>query len=301
MKNKIIITGASGFIGSNLKKSFDDNFDVVPLSVRYKKKQKFNFNADIIIHLAGIAHDLNNSLTYENYHKSNFLLTKQLFSYFLKSDSSTFIFISSVKAVSSHLNLKLNESFKPNPTGNYGRTKYLSEKFILNSKLPNNKKFFILRPCMIHGPNNKGNFNLLYKFCCLGLPWPLGSFENKRSYCSIDNFTFLIRKIILNKKIKSNVFNLSDDDSISTNEIIKLVFDTIGKKPIILKIPKIIVKLFTLIGDIFNLSLNSNNLNKLTETYEVSNSKIKNTLAIDRLPINCRDGLQKTFDSFLKN
>ena len=57
---------------------------------------------------------------------------------------------------------------------------------------------------MIHGPNNKGNLNLLYNLVSKRIPWILGSFQNKRSYCSIDNLLFIINELIKKKckKIK---------------------------------------------------------------------------------------------------
>ncbi|MGK4422647.1 hypothetical protein ACSLVQ_30785, partial [Klebsiella pneumoniae] len=69
----------------------------------------------------------------------------------------------------------------------YGKSKLLSEQFILSQDIPKGKRVYILRPCMIHGPNNKGNLNLLYEIVKKRIPWPLGMFKNKRSFCSIDN------------------------------------------------------------------------------------------------------------------
>jgi nucleoside-diphosphate-sugar epimerase len=94
---------------------------------------------------------------------------------------------------------------------------------------------------MIHGPGNKGNLNLLYKIVFKGLPWPLGAFENKRSFCSIDNLCFIINELIDNNKIPSGIYNVADDEAISTNELISLIAERQGKKSYILKIPKFII------------------------------------------------------------
>ena len=82
----------------------------------------------------------------------------------------------------------LTEDTIPNPKTHYGISKLQAENYILDQKLPEGKRVYILRPCMIHGPGNKGNLNLLYTLVKKGFPWPLGAFENQRSFLSIDNF-----------------------------------------------------------------------------------------------------------------
>lgn len=59
------------------------------------------------------------------------------------------------------------------------------------------KQVYILRPCMIHGPGNKGNLNLLYNVVKKGIPWPLGSFENRRSFTSIDNLCYVVEGLLV--------------------------------------------------------------------------------------------------------
>ena len=87
---------------------------------------------------------------------------------------------------------------------------------------------------MIHGPNNKGNLNLLYKIVKRGMPWPLGNFKNQRSFCSIDNLSFIIKELIKNNNVKSGIYNVSDDETISTNELINLISSVLNKKNFIL-------------------------------------------------------------------
>ena len=153
---------------------------------------------------------------------------------------------------------------------------------------------------MIHGPGNKGNLNLLYNLVSKGLPWPLGSFENARSYLSIENLCFIIKELIEREEIVSGVYNVADDDSLSTNEVIQLIAKSKGKKSRILKISKPLITNFARVGDFLKLPLNSERLQKLTESYLVSNAKIK--AALDKpLPISSKEGLLKTFQSFSSN
>ena len=150
---------------------------------------------------------------------------------------------------------------------------------------------------MIHGPGNKGNLNLLYKIVSKGLPWPLGSFENKRSFCSVDNLCFVIKELIENDHIPSGIYNLADDYPISTNELIKLISENQFKKTLIWNTPKFLIITLSKLGDLLKLPLNSERLKKLTETYIVSNKKIKEAIKKD-LPVTARDGLMKTLNSF---
>lgn len=293
---KIFITGGSGFVGNNL-------VDFLPTSYEffgYKKGVLPHIDQNVVIHLAGKAHDLKKVSYPEDYYNVNTELTKQVFDAFLASNAKVFITLSSVKAVAEEVHGKLLEEFTPNPKNHYGKSKLLAEEYILSHSIPEGKRVFILRPCMIHGPGNKGNLNLLYNLVSKGFPWPLGNFENSRSYLSIENLCFIINEIIEKDHIPSGVYNVADDDPLSTNEVIQLIAESIGKETRILKISKRFITTFARIGDFLKLPLNSERLQKLTESYVVSNAKIK--AALDKpLPISSKKGLLKTFQSFSPN
>ena len=116
-----------------------------------------------IIHLAGKAHDTKKATDEKVYFDVNLGLTKQIFDFFLQSSAEKFVFFSSVKAVADKVNgSQLKEDIVPDPQSPYGKSKLAAENYILSQKLPINKRVYIIRPCMIHGPGNKGNLNLLY-------------------------------------------------------------------------------------------------------------------------------------------
>lgn len=150
---------------------------------------------------------------------------------------------------------------------------------------------------MIHGPGNKGNLNLLYNLISKKIPWPLGSFENKRSFCSIDNLTFVIQELIEHEDIPSGIYNVADDEPLSTNELIGLIAQSQNRNPIVWKISKSLIEKAARIGDKLHLPLNSERLHKLTSSYVVSNDKIKTALG-KPLPVSSKEGLLKTFQSF---
>ena len=299
MKKAITLTGATGFVGNNLKDYLKDFYAIQPLSIRYFPNQIIEFNTDAIIHLAGKVHNLKKVIHPETYYEANFELTKQLFDAFLASDASVFIFMSTVKAVADNVPNLLTEEATPNPKTHYGISKHQAEQYILSAALPLGKRVYILRPCMIHGPGNKGNINLLYQFVAKGIPWPLGAFENQRSFLSIENLCFVIQELLENESISSGVYQVADDQPLSTNELIRLLGTSLNKKSSIWSIPSSWVSGVAKLGDILHLALNSERLQKLTENYVVSNQKI--VAAIGKpLPISVEQGLMRTFMSFRK-
>ncbi len=295
---KILITGATGFVGINLKESLNEN-EIETLNIRYIPNQKIEIKSDVVIHLAGKAHDLKKVSGANDYNDANFELTKQVFDAFLQSGASTFIFMSTVKAVADKVDGTLVENIVPNPKTNYGITKRKAEEYILNTQLSEGKRFYILRPCMIHGPNNKGNLNLLYKVVNKGLPWPLAAFKNERSFLSITNLCFVINEIIKNEFIESGIYNLADDEFLSTNDLVKIIASVSNKKNFSIAIPKVVIYNIAKLGDFINVPLNSETIQKLTEDYRVSNQKIKTAIGIERLPFTAEQGLKHTIQSFI--
>jgi nucleoside-diphosphate-sugar epimerase len=294
---KIIITGASGFVGQNLS-TFLTNEKLCVSHISLRNEWNCSNSFDAIIHLAGKAHDTENTASEEDYFNINTDLTKRIFDEFLHSDIKDFIYFSSVKAVADEVVDILDENKSPSPKTPYGRSKLKAEEYLLSKVIPDDKRLFIIRPCMIHGPGNKGNLNLLYKLVRKNIPWPLAAFDNKRSFLSIDNLNFLILQILTNREIKSGIYNFADDDFVSTNELIEIIDEALGKKTKQLKIYPFVIKSFSKIGDKLKFSLNSERLKKLTENYKVSNEKIKQHLNIRHLPMSTKEGLLKTIKSF---
>lgn len=291
----IYLSGSSGFVGTNLISSFKENFSIT----KHIRNSEFVISEEIVIHLAGLAHDLNNIKNYDDYYSVNTELTKKIFDSFLKSDAKVFIMMSSVKSVADKMSDILTEVQTPNPQTHYGKSKLLAENYVISKLAAKDKRIYILRPSMIYGNGNKGNINQLYDFISYGFPWILGSFENKRTFCSIKNLLFVIEQLILNENIPSGVYNISDSESISTNTLINLIAKSQNKKIVILNFPKFLIKIFAKMGDYLPLPLNSEKLNKLTESYVVSNKKILEAIK-KPMPVKTADGILNTFKYFNK-
>jgi len=307
---KILITGVHGFVGTNLVKALSKEHTIYGLDIISPVKDgvRFTFSwdyldkedgipaVDAIIHLAGKAHDTKNEAAADVYFKVNTDLTKKIYDYYLKSSAKKFIFFSTAKAAADKVNGILTEDVVPTPVGPYGESKIAAEKYI-QEHLVADKQVYILRPCMIHGPGNKGNLNLLYGVVKKGIPWPLGAFENRRTFTSIENLNFVIEGL-LTKDVPTGIYNIGDDEALSTNELIEEICKSIGKKAHIWKLPKGLMNGVAKIGGALHLPLDSERLRKLTENYISSNDKIKKALGVEKMPVDARVGLQKTLESF---
>lgn len=307
----ILITGCHGFVGQNIVPYLEAKGHTI---FGLGRTGNYVWNdldsgrlphVDAIIHLAGKAHDTKNQTEADVYFKVNRDLTMKVFTYFMEhQDIKKFIFFSSVKAaadkVPGHI---LTEDVTPAPKGPYGESKAAAEKQINDiwqsapSPQTDGRQVYTLRPCMMHGPGNKGNLNLLYKVISKGLPWPLGAFENQRSFCSIQNVCFVVEQL-LEHNANSGVYNLADDEALSTNTLIEIIGDCLGRKVRIWKFGCGAMTFLANIGDRLHLPLTTERLSKLTENYVVDNSKIKRVLQIDKMPLSAREGLSYTIRSF---
>lgn len=322
----ILITGVHGFVGSNLVIALKRHHSLYGLDIvapekegvvktfAWKDIETTSFpmqqlpKFDAIIHLAGKAHDTKNQSASQVYFDINTGLTQKIFDFFLESSAKRFIFFSSVKAAADCVvGDMLTEDVIPTPVGPYGESKIAAEEYILSKlrsehgelkvAMQRDKQVYILRPCMIHGPGNKGNLNLLYNVVKKGIPWPLGDFENKRSFTSIDNLCYVVEGL-LTKDVASGIYHMGDDEALSTNELIALMCEAMGKEPHIWKMNRKMMEGCAGLGTLLHLPLNTERLRKLTENYVVSNEKIKSALGIDRMPVRAADGIMKTIRSF---
>lgn len=293
---RVLITGCHGFVGTNLVDDLSRRHEII----RWDAMTDNNLpDCDAVIHLAGLAHDTENRTHEEEYFKVNTELAKKMYDKFLRSEAKKFIFFSSIKA-------------KDNDTP-YARSKKAAEDYILyrsegTSRQARDdnastglsaKSVYILRPCMIHGKGVKGNLPLLFKYVKKGWPWPLAAFENQRTYASMGNVAFVVNEL-LKEDVSSGIYNICDDESVPTNELIGLMSKSLGCNTKMLDVPKGLVRFGASIGNVFHLPLNTERLRKLTGDEIVDNSKIKFALRINHMPISAMDGLMVTIEELMK-
>lgn len=296
---KLLLFGSSGFLGKNLIRKL--NQEIFPVNIRDNSwNLSIPSDIDIFINCIGKAHDHKNVAAEKDFYFANYEVVQKLFFEFLKSEATLFIHISSLAAVEEYEREEvITENSMSNPVSFYGKSKKEAEDFLLSQHLPLHKKLIILRPSMIHGEGDKGNLILLNKIISSGIPYPFAAFNNQRSFISLDNVGYLINLIIANSaNLQSGIYNIADDEPVATTEIIKIIGEVYNKKPVMLKLPKVLVSAIAKIGDIIPIPVNTFRLKKMTTTLIVSNHKIKTALGIKSLPLSAEDGLKKTIESF---
>lgn len=279
---KVIITGATGFVGSHLLEFFSKiGVDVIIISDSSKDFRSFSYNAffnnevcnsevDVFIHLAGAAHRV---YTDEEAENINFNLTRKIVDKCIELKIPKIIFLSSVNIYEEqHNTIDLSTKVANNLT-NTAYTKLLAEDYIKLKSSGNYIKSVIIRCPIIYGEGVKANFALLIRLVCRGFPLPLRSIKNnKRSLVSVYNLIDLINVCIKNHNSVNQTFLVSDDNDLSTSEIVSLIAKVKSKKNFSLPVPVWCLKLA---GKILN---KSDIVNRLTGSLQLDITYTKNTL-----------------------
>ncbi len=317
---RVLITGAFGFVGTNLSAYLaGKGHEVWALDVGAAVRaasappfsRVFTWEAldqilwreiGAVVHLAGKAHDTKNASDPQHYFDINAGLTETIIRRFVAAAPARpvpFILFSSVKAAADSVAGVLTEDAAPDPQTPYGRSKLEAERLVREAAAsrPEALAGYLLRPCMIHGPGNKGNLNLLYHVVRKGVPWPLGAFDNRRSFAAIGNVCAVVENLLAGSA-EPGVYQIADDDALSTNELIALMAEALGRPTRVWNAPPGWVKRAARCGDALRLPFNSERLKKLTESYVASNQKIKAALGWDQMPVPAREGMRLTLASF---
>ena len=273
---KIAISGSSGFLGRSIIRNLKE-FEIIPIN---RNKINIEKRTDIVLHLAGIAHDMSAKYTYQDYIKSNFQLTKKLYKKFIDSNASVFIFVSTSKVYGERG--IFNEKSAVNPQTFYAKSKLKAENYLLKKINTDFKNIIILRPSLIYSNQGKmkGNLNSLRKFISRIPVVIFPNIEQKRSYCSIENFYDLIRFFQLSR-LESGVYNFCDSNSLSTYSIVK----KLSRNKIFISLNKNLSLI------LFKISLKTPLINKIAE--KIFNEFI---LENDKIKINTGLKLEKTIN-----
>ena len=238
-----------------------------------------------MVHLAGKAHDLKKVSDPESYFTVNVGLTEKLWAA-CGGKVGRFVYFSSIKVV---------DGDTP-----YARSKAAAEAF-LKGVAGGRTEIRVLRPCMIHGPGNKGNLNLLVQVVRKGIPWPLAAWENRRSFTSVANACAVVEALCgaaRAERAPYQVFALCDDEAVSTNRLIALIAEAMGKKARLWRLPKGLMRFVARVGDVLHLPLNTERLGKLVEDNVVDNAPLLRALGWESMPVRAEDGLRSTLKSF---
>lgn len=234
-KKTLMITGASGFIGSNFIERYKDKYNIIPIDLLKVKPEELDFtDVDCVLHLAALVHQMNGAPR-EKYFEVNTELTKKMAVESKKNGVKHFIFYSTIKVYGydgdlyNH-NIILNESSPCNPKNDpYGESKWEAEK-ILRFLEDENFKVGIIRPPMVYGKGVKGNMESLIKLIKKLLVLPFNYNKNKRSLVNIENLMYLTSLVI--DKEAQGIFLPLDEKNLSLKEIFEGIEKAYGLKRI---------------------------------------------------------------------
>lgn len=285
-QQKILITGSNGFIGSHLKqKLICMGYKVIEYPDNKKYDVKITANTNFskvlkgvtdIIHLAGIAHKKKNFSKdiKAQFLNINYRATINLAKQADKFGINRFIFLSTIKVLGENSStIPLNEGCIHNPSDYYSESKSYAEKGLKNLYINSSMKIITLRTPLVYGPNVKANFKNLVRIINFINFIPFGLVKNnRRTFTYIHNLSDFIILCLNHNFINNALYHVSDNESISTKELIKIIAQHMKKKIFFLPIPIFVLKLIIRVIGLKELD------NKLIKSLEVDNSKAKHDL-----------------------
>lgn len=307
--SKILITGATGFIGRSLVPALiaaghevrcavwkKNEALQVEQTVINKLEQQIDWtqalaDIEIVIHLAARVHMLKDEARapQEEYCKINSIATKNLAEQAAHLGVKRFIFLSTIKVNGEYTleNLPFDEMKLAQPDDPYAKSKLLAEHYLKEICEQSEMHYVILRPPLVYGPEVKANFLKLLQLAANGWPLPFGKIPNKRSFIFIDNLVSAILTVVEHPKAANQLYLVADNDACSLSDLLKILSEAMQIKPKLFPVP------VALLAFIFKL-LGLNHLNlRLLNSLEVSNNKIKSQLGWNP-PVTSQQGFIAT-------
>jgi nucleoside-diphosphate-sugar epimerase len=251
-KSRVLVTGADGFVGRHLvpylaKRGYTvvaasraaalfDSPNIISVKLPDLSKP-FDWSplleqCDIVVHLAGIAHKF---AVDELYDRVNHQTTASLARVASGCGIKHLIFISSIAAQSgSFSDHELTETDPPRPNNAYGRSKLAAEKAVRESGV----RFTILRPVVIYGAGEKGNFATIHKISRLPIPLPFGALKAQRSVLSIENFNSAVETALTNPRAQGETFIVADPTPVTVADLISRYRTSLGRTSWLLSVPE---------------------------------------------------------------
>lgn len=249
---KLLITGATGFIGISLIKYLKKHGHSITIAHRNSDQSITAEEYDCLIHLAGRAHVLRETATdaYQAFKEANVDYALQMARRAQQFQIKKFIFVSSIGVNGNDSeDHPFTENDTPAPHNTYAQTKWEAELALKMLFQGSNTALTIIRPPLVYGPNPKANFRALLNLCHYPLPLPFGAIHNRRSFVGIDNLCHFIELCCTHPSASNQTFLISDDHDVSVAELVSAMRKALHRAPCLLPVPIFLLKvIFKLIG-----------------------------------------------------
>lgn len=314
---KILVTGAAGFVGKQLSESLTNSGHEVRTTARSLAPNRsttreiiacdlesannldhLTAGCDAIVHLAGRAHVMTDDpATSESlYLSANVDVTRKLAQSASRTGVKRMILMSSVKVngESTTIGSPFTPQDTPNPYDPYGRSKTQAEQALWEITSKSELEGVVIRPPLVYGPGVRANFASLIGIVSRGIPLPLGSIQNKRSFVSLDNLVDLIATTLQSPHAAGNTFLVSDEHDLSTPELIRSIASALHKSPMLIPFPPALLKLAATAAG------KRGAYDRLCGSLTVDIALTKQNLSWAP-PFTVQDSLQRTVDAFIQS
>ena len=314
---KILVTGANGFIGTQLSENLAHSGHQVRNTARSLATNRsttremitcdlesadnldhLTTGCDAIVHLAGRAHVMSdNPATSESlYLSANVDVTRRLAQSAARTGVKRMILMSSIKVngESTTIDSPFTSQDIPNPQDPYGRSKTQAEQVLWNVASTCELEGVVIRPPLVYGPGVRANFASLIGIVNRGIPLPLGSIHNKRSFVAIDNLIDCVATALQSSNAAGQTFLVSDGQDLSTPELIRAIASSLHKSPMLIPIPTALLKLAATTAG------KRNAYDRLCGSLTVDIASTKQKLSWTP-PFTVQESLQRTVDAFIQS
>ena len=312
---KILVTGANGFIGTHLCETLAKSGHEVRATARSLDPKSsttremiicdlesadnldhLTTGCEAIVHLAGRAHVMSDDpATSESlYVSANVDATKKLAQSASRTGVKRMILMSSVKVngESTTIDTPFTSHDTPNPQDPYGRSKARAEQALWDVTSTSGLEGVVIRPPLVYGPGVRANFASLIGIVGRGIPLPLGSIQNKRSFVSLDNLVDLIATTLQSPNAAGNTFLASDGNDLSTPDLIRSIASALGQSPKLFPFPSALLKLAAIATG------KRGAYDRLCGSLTVDIALTKQKLSWSP-PCTVQDSMQRTVDAFI--
>ena len=314
---KILVTGATGFIGTQLSETLANSGHEVRCTARSLAPNRsttlemvtcdlesadnldhLTMGCDAIVHLAGRAHVMSDDpATSESlYLSANVDVTRKLAQSAARTGVKRMILMSSVKVngESTTIDSPFTSQDTPNPQDPYGRSKTQAEQALWDVASSSGLEGVVIRPPLVYGPGVRANFASLIGIVNRGIPLPLGSIQNKRSFVSVDNLIDCIATALQSSNAEGQTFLVSDGHDISTPELIRSIASALHKSPMLIPFPTALLKLVA--TSVAKRGAYERLCGSLTVDIALTKQKLSWTP-----PFTVQDSMQRTVDAFIQS